>query len=127
MAVLARGRLIALAAPDDLRRMALGGEVLAVDTAQSFDASNLEQVDGVRATRQSAPRRFLVITDAAGAATPRLMQTIQGAGVQVLSISEYRPSFDEVYAELVSQADQNNSADEEDRRVNSARAVARAA
>ena len=67
VAVLTRGRLIALAAPDDLRRMALGGEVLAVDTAQSFDASNLEQVAGVRATRQSAPRHFLVITDEAGA------------------------------------------------------------
>src|SRR6195256_3878061 len=47
VAVLARGRLIALAAPDDLRRMALGGEVVEIETAQSYDASILEQVSGV--------------------------------------------------------------------------------
>jgi ABC-2 type transport system ATP-binding protein len=127
VAVLAHGRLIALAPPEELRRMALGGEVIELETAQAFDASSLEQVQGVRAVRQSAPRHFLVITDDAGAATPRLLQVMQGAGVEVLSSSEYRPSFDEVFSELVSQADQGNSAEEEDRRVSNTRGVARAA
>jgi ABC-2 type transport system ATP-binding protein len=127
VAVLARGRLIALAAPDELRRMALGGEVLEIETTQAFDAAILEQVPGVRAVRQSAPRHFLVVTDDAGEATPRLLHAIQGAGIEVVSISEYRPSFDEVFAELVSQADQGNSAEEEDRRVSNSRGVARAA
>src|SRR5947207_3492630 len=77
VAVLAHGRLIALAAPDDLRRMALGGEVLEIETAQSFDAAILEQVPAVRAVGQSAPRHFLVITDYAGTATPRVLQAIQ--------------------------------------------------
>jgi hypothetical protein len=77
--------------------------------------------------RQSAPRHFLVVTDDAGAAIPRLLQVIQGAGVEVLSSSEYRPSFDEVFAELVSRAGQGNSAEEEDRRVSNTRGVARAA
>jgi hypothetical protein len=119
--------LIALAAPEDLRRQALGGEVIEIDTAQVFDASTLEQVSGVRAVRQSAPRHFLVITDDAGAATPRLLQAIQAAGVEVLSSSEYRPSFDEVFSELVVQAEQDNSAEEEDRRVSNSRGTARAA
>src|SRR5438132_6188694 len=127
VAVLARGRLIALAAPEDLRRMALGGEVLEIETAQSFDAAILEQVPGVRALRQSAPRHFLVITDDAGEATPRVLQAIQGAGGDVHSSSEYRPSFDEVFAELVSRGDVGNSAEEEDRRVSNSRGVARAA
>jgi ABC-2 type transport system ATP-binding protein len=126
VAVLAHGRLIALASPDDLRRMALGGEVVEVETAQPFDATTLEQVPAVRAVRQSAPRHFLVVTDDAGEATPRLLQAIHGIGVEVLSISEYRPSFDEVFAELVSHADQG-SAEEEDRRVSNSRGVARAA
>src|SRR5207244_1046398 len=94
VAVLAHGRLIALAAPEDLRRMALGGEGLEIGTAQAFDAAILEQVAGVRAVRQDAPRRFLVTTDDAGEATPRLLQAIHAAGVEVLSSSEYRPSFD---------------------------------
>jgi ABC-2 type transport system ATP-binding protein len=127
VAVLSHGRLIALAPPEDLRHQALGGEVIEIETAQAYDASILEQVSGVRAIRQSSPRRFLVVADDAGAATPRLLQAIQAAGVEVLSSSEYRPSFDEVFAELVSQADQGNSAEEEDRRVSNSRGVARAA
>jgi ABC-2 type transport system ATP-binding protein len=105
VAVLARGRLIALAAPDELRRMALGGEVIEIETTEAFDGTRLEQVPGVRAVRQSGPRRFLVISDDAGEATPRVLQELNAAGVHVISSSEYRPSFDEVFATLVSQAD----------------------
>jgi ABC-2 type transport system ATP-binding protein len=127
VAVLAHGRLIALAQPEELRRMALGGEVLEIETAQAFDAAILKQVPGVRDVRQSGPRHFLVVTDDAGEATPRVLQALQTAGVEVLSSSEYRPSFDEVFAELVSQADVANSAEEEDRRVSNSRGIARAA
>jgi ABC-2 type transport system ATP-binding protein len=107
VAVLAHGRLIALAAPDELRRMAVGGEVIEIETTEAFDGSRLEQLPGVRAVRQSAPRRFLVISDDAGEATPRVLQELNAAGVHVTSSSEYRPSFDEVFATLVSQADES--------------------
>ncbi|HEY0583915.1 MAG TPA: ABC transporter ATP-binding protein, partial [Chloroflexota bacterium] len=72
VAVLAHGRLIALATPEELRRMALGGEVLEIQTARAFDASVLDHVPGVRAIKQTGPRSFLIITDDAGEATPRL-------------------------------------------------------
>jgi ABC-2 type transport system ATP-binding protein len=113
VAVLARGRLIALAAPEELRRMALGGEVIEIETSEAFDGTRLEQVPGVRAVRQGAPRRFLVISDDAGAATPRVLEELSAAGMHVISSSEYRPSFDEVFATLVSQSDES-SADPED-------------
>jgi ABC-2 type transport system ATP-binding protein len=112
VAVLAHGRLIALAAPDDLRRMALGGEVLEVETTQAFDGATLDQLPGVRTVKQTAPRRFLVIVDDAGAATPRVLQEVQSAGVEVVSSSEYRPSFDEVFAALVAQADESGATQE---------------
>jgi ABC-2 type transport system ATP-binding protein len=105
VAVLAHGRLIALATPDELRRMALGGEVLEIQTARAFDASVLEHVPGVRTIKQTGPRSFLIITDDAGEATPRLLQEISAAGMEVVSSSEYRPSFDEVFAALVERED----------------------
>jgi ABC-2 type transport system ATP-binding protein len=105
VAVLANGRLIELAAPDDLRRKALGGDVLEIVTNQAIDGATLEHVHGVRAVRQTTPRHLLVITDNAGEATPRLLQAIQSAGVDVVSSTEYRPSFDEVFSELVTQAE----------------------
>jgi ABC-2 type transport system ATP-binding protein len=105
VAVLAKGRLIALEAPDDLRRKALGGDVIEIKTAAAFDALGLEQVAGVRQIRQHAPREFLVIADDAATTTPRVVQAVQSSGATVLASSEYRPTFDEVFSELVTQAD----------------------
>src|SRR5438552_11810741 len=109
VAVLARGRLIALAVPDELRRMALGGEVIRIEARQAFDAARLEQVPGVRSVRQDAPRSFLVVADDAGEATPRVLQELSGAGIDVISSSEYRPSFDEVFAALVKRAEESQA------------------
>jgi ABC-2 type transport system ATP-binding protein len=103
VAVLSEGRLIALATPEELRRKAFGGEVLELETAAAFDGSRLEDLQGVQRVEQHSPRRLLVTADDAGAATPRITQAIQVAGVDVSSISEYRPSFDQVFAALVQQ------------------------
>jgi len=119
--------LIALAAPDELRRMALGGEVIEIQTAQAFDGSRLEDVPGVRAVRQSRPRGFLVISDDAGAATPRVLQELNTLGIQVTSSSEYRPSFDEVFSALVSRSEDDDGQMEGEAREGDRRTVSRAA
>jgi ABC-2 type transport system ATP-binding protein len=108
VAVLMQGRLIALEEPDELRRMALGGEVIEVKTAAAFDGAMLNDVQGVRQIRQHAPRDILVISDDAATATPRVVEAIQAAGGTVASSSEYRPTFDEVFSALVSRADASN-------------------
>jgi ABC-2 type transport system ATP-binding protein len=130
VAVLSHGRLIALAAPDDLRRMALGGEVIEIETVQAFDGATLEQVAGVHAVKQSGPRHFLVVTEDAGSAVPRILEAIRAKGVEVASSSEYHPSFDEVFTELVARADGTTGYeldDEEVRRENDRRRIPRAA
>jgi ABC-2 type transport system ATP-binding protein len=99
--LIADGRLIAFATPDDLRRQALGGEVIAIETDRIFDARVLAQLPMVHAVRQPGPRQVWVITEDAGAATPAIMEAVTAAGGEVTSAREYRPSFDEVFAELV--------------------------
>jgi ABC-2 type transport system ATP-binding protein len=106
VAVLSQGRLIALAPPDELRRMAAGGEVIQVRTAAAFDGGSLDDVEGVREVRQHAPREILVISDDAATATPRVVQAIQSMGGSVESSSEYRPTFDEVFSRLVTVAEE---------------------
>lgn len=101
VAVLSHAKLIALAPPDELRRMALGGEVIEIRTAGPFDALYLEHLAGVREVRQRAPREFLVIADDAATATPRVVEAIQAAGGSVVSSREYLPSFDEIFSTLV--------------------------
>jgi ABC-2 type transport system ATP-binding protein len=105
VAVLSRGRLIALAPPEELRRQASGGDVIEIKTGLAFDGVLLEDLPGVREIRQNAPRDLLVITDDAPTTTPRVVAAIQAAGATVVSSSEYRPTFDEVFSRLVSRAD----------------------
>lgn len=103
VAVLSGGRLVAMDTPDQLRRDALGGEVLEVETRRAVDGSVLEQIEGVTQVRQTGPRTLLVVAEDAGVTTPRVMEVLRAQGVEVESSSEYRPTFDEVFAEMIEQ------------------------
>jgi ABC-2 type transport system ATP-binding protein len=128
VALLSHGRLVALDSPDELRRKALGGDVIEIKTAQAFDAVQLENLPGIRKIRQNAPRQFLVIADEAGTTMPRVVQEVHSLGGEVVSSTEYRPSFDEVFTAIVS-SDDGDTADYEweDSRGRDSRAVRRAA
>jgi len=111
VALLSHGRLVALAPPEELRRMALGGDVMEIRTAAVFDATVLEKLEGVRAVRPRSPREFLVIADDAATATPQVVQAVREAGGSVESSREYRPSFDEIFSTLIGQAEGSHTAD----------------
>ena len=101
VALLSGGRLIALAEPEQMRRDVIGGEAIEVETARATDPDVLAGIAGIHAVRQDAPRRLRVIVDDAGQATPLVIDAIRAQGGSVVSVSEYRPSFDDVFAELV--------------------------
>jgi ABC-2 type transport system ATP-binding protein len=101
VALISGGRLIAHAPPMDLRRMALGGEVIEVGTSAPFDVRSLPPVEGVVNVRQMGPAQMLVIAHDAGVASPRVAAAIADAGGHVDYSREYRPTFDEVFAALV--------------------------
>jgi ABC-2 type transport system ATP-binding protein len=101
VAVLQQGRLIALATPEELRKQALGGETIEVETRRVVDGAALTGLDGVTAVRQDGPRNLFVTVQDAGDATPRVLEAIAAQGGEVLSSREYRPSFDDVFARLV--------------------------
>jgi len=101
VALISEGNLVAYATPEDLRRRALGGEVIEIVTATSFDAGALPQLEGVVAVRQQGPRQLLFVVENAGLATPQVNDAIERAGGAVESSREHRPTFDEVFASLV--------------------------
>ncbi|HEV7604303.1 MAG TPA: ATP-binding cassette domain-containing protein [Candidatus Limnocylindrales bacterium] len=101
VALIADGRLLALATPDELRRDALGGDVVEVETAALFDSEQIFRLPFVRGVRQDGPRRLSVIVDDAATAIPDVVQAIDSHGGEVVSAREVRPSFDDVFAALV--------------------------
>ena len=108
VAVIAEGKLIKLAEPEQLRRETLGGDIIEVETNRDVDGIPLTRLPGVIQVDKPRPRKLLVTVDDAGAATPRVLEAItsQRDGddpIEVTSSSEHRPSFDEVFAEILAQ------------------------
>jgi ABC-2 type transport system ATP-binding protein len=101
VALIAEGRLLALATPDGLRRDAVGGDVVVVETEALFDGQQLTRLPFVRQVRQDGPRQLVVIVDDAGTAVPDVVEAIGAAGGEVASAREERPTFDEVFRALV--------------------------
>jgi ABC-2 type transport system ATP-binding protein len=101
VALIANGRLLALATPDELRRQAVGGDIVVIETAALFDGEQLASLPLVRQVRQDGPRRLTVVVDDAGTALPDVVEAVRERGGEVTSGREERPSFDDVFAALV--------------------------
>jgi ABC-2 type transport system ATP-binding protein len=101
VALIANGRLLALATPDELRHEAVGGDVVVVETAAIYDGEELANLAFVRDVRQDGPRRVTVIVDDAGTALPEVVEAVRARGGEVVNAREERPSFDAVFAALI--------------------------
>ena len=112
VALISDGRLIALAPPDELRRMAVGGDIIEVETAAPFDGTALGALPAVRDIDQADPTHVRVTVDDASTALPDVVEAVGQHGAEVRSASETRPSFDTVFATLVErQRDADAAAD----------------
>ena len=101
VALISQGRRIAFGTPAEVRKSALGGDVVEVTMQDLFDASTLHEEPGVRSIRQTGPKSFQLVVDDAGTATPETIQAMSEAGAEVESIRELRPTFEEVFTALV--------------------------
>jgi ABC-2 type transport system ATP-binding protein len=104
VALLSDGRLIAYGTPDELRRDALGGELVEVTMQGLFDVGTLHRSPGVKSVRQTGPKTFELVVDDAGTATPDAIQAMAEAGTEVDSIRALRPTFEDVFTALVQRA-----------------------
>jgi|SRR5690349_4814648 len=101
VALISESRLIALGGPDQLRREAMGGDVVVVQVAGGFDATTLRDLPSVRRLEQHGPGELHVTVDDAATGLPEVVEAIGQRGGDVSAASEARPSFDEVFALLV--------------------------
>jgi ABC-2 type transport system ATP-binding protein len=68
VALLSAGRLIALADPDQLRREAIGGDVVEIETSTAFDSSSLSDLPMVRSVERRGPNALRATVDDASTA-----------------------------------------------------------
>jgi ABC-2 type transport system ATP-binding protein len=101
VALIAEGRVIAHGPPAELRRGAVGGELVDVVVGDGIDPEVIESIPVVRGVRRLDDHTFRVTVDDASTATPAIVDAVTAAGGDVRSTAEARPSFDEVFAVLV--------------------------
>lgn len=99
--LIAEGRVIATGTPHELRRIAMGGDEVVIETREPIDASTLRDVPDVRRLEQRGPTQVRVTVADSSATLPDLVEAITAKGGDVVSAAETRPSFDEVFALLV--------------------------
>jgi ABC-2 type transport system ATP-binding protein len=116
VALIAEGRLLAMATPTELRRQAYGGDRVEIETQEPVDRRIFADLAFVHDIRQLEPTRFSLVVDDVGTAVPAIVEVLGGSGIGVVSSREDRPTFDEVFARLVL-ADGPAVADERPRTV----------
>ncbi|HSL75302.1 MAG TPA: ABC transporter ATP-binding protein [Candidatus Limnocylindrales bacterium] len=98
------GRVVAAGTPDELRRSAIGGDIVDIETQAPMDAAVLRDVAGVHRLEQRGPTQIRATVDDASTTLPELVEAVNRAGGDLSAAAEARPSYDEVFAILVERA-----------------------
>jgi ABC-2 type transport system ATP-binding protein len=110
VALISEGRLIALGGPQQLRREALGGDIVTIETKDAIDANALRDLPDVRRIEQRGPNQVQVTVSDAATSLPDVVEAIAQRGGEVTTAQETRPSFDEVFALLIERDRQSRPA-----------------
>jgi ABC-2 type transport system ATP-binding protein len=99
------GKLLAIDTPQGLRHKAYGGDMVNLHTTDPFDYKTeeiLRSLPFVRAnTFRMGPDSMRVVVGEAGTDIPELVAWAQQQNIQIEALDEYRPSFEDVFVELV--------------------------
>jgi ABC-2 type transport system ATP-binding protein len=101
--VLKDGQHVIDGTPEEIRRKAMGGEVITISgpDLRSNAMTVIRGVDGVLSARWNGQDSIEVIVDDAGTAMPLLIEAFHEADIDVEEISEQHPSFDDVFVRLM--------------------------
>ena len=99
------GKLLLVDTPQGIRHHAYGGDIVEFRTSETFNFQTeamLRSLPFIRAqTVRTDSKSMRIIVDQASTAIPDLMEWAQQQNVQVQSMEEYLPSFEDVFVELV--------------------------
>lgn len=103
LALLVDGRLSYLGTPAELRREALGGDIIEVVVAGSLSGTmdTLRDDPIVRSVDVRGRDRLWVAVEDAGPSVPEIVDRLHAANIEISSVNEVRPPFDEIYERLV--------------------------
>jgi ABC-2 type transport system ATP-binding protein len=111
--IMSTGRLLLVDTPEGLRRRAFGGDVVRVRTLGPFPNQarySIEELPFVISRVIQVDEREIHITvEEADTAIPKLMEWSRGQNLEVESIGEHLPPFDDVFVKLVKEEENINA------------------
>jgi ABC-2 type transport system ATP-binding protein len=112
VAVMREGRIVHMGTPEELRKKALGGDMikLVVDAPHALDAAQIFQrhpaITDVRRSR-AQPGLLYLYADDASATLPLIFQLMgEHPDITVQQADKYVPPFDDVFVKLMEQAEE---------------------
>jgi ABC-2 type transport system ATP-binding protein len=104
IALINRGRLVALGTPQELKQRSLGGELLAVEGERIGDAvAQVERLAGVRDVAMFGSALH-VLVDEAALRSPELLACLAAAGIAHARTRRIEPSLEDSFVHLVGAA-----------------------
>jgi ABC-2 type transport system ATP-binding protein len=101
--VIRNGRIIALDTPVGLRRSVMGGDIVDIVSNDFTPAIvyALSQLPHVKEVRPRSRTTLRVLVQDAGTTIPVLIDAMNDNNCSITSIAEYKPSFDEIFIDLM--------------------------
>jgi ABC-2 type transport system ATP-binding protein len=105
VAVMAKGRMIMVEPPDQLRKKAFGGEIVNYGVLRPLSTEQIQSIQNMPYVMSQltikSPTYLQMIVDEASTAMPQLMRWSADHGIEIEVIEEFVPPFDDVFVELV--------------------------
>ena len=109
--MIVEGKLIALDTPEGLRRQALGGEVVLLRSVDRIDYGRIQALIQLpfvtRAERSGENEVRITVEEDAATTIPELVEWSNNTGVDVESIQEFLPPYDDVFVALIRKESQS--------------------
>jgi ABC-2 type transport system ATP-binding protein len=105
--VMANGSLLLVDTPEGMRRRAFGGDIVDLRTIENFPYNLIPEIEALPFVAppvlQTTNRDVRVIVDEANTSIPKMIDWANSHNLQIESIGEHVPPFDDVFVKLVKQ------------------------
>ena len=103
--VMYEGRLLMVATPENLRKKAFGGEIVGIKTTEELRSEQRHQLENLPFVQSKVKvindQDIEVIVDEASTAMPLLLEWSKAQNVNIETIEEISPPFDDVFVRII--------------------------
>jgi ABC-2 type transport system ATP-binding protein len=116
VAILSRGRLLALGTPEEVRRQAMGGGIinLKLDEVTAQTLRLLRSIPGIKNILTISPEKLRLIVEDTGPVLKEVVSSFQQNDLEIQNIEPYRPDFEEVFVRLLEKDTEEKDTEEKE-------------